>query len=317
MHFHDLDLNLLVALDALLEEKSVTRASKRIFVSQSATSGILIKLREYFNDELLRPVGRNMVLTPLAQSLAKPVHDILLQVQHTVAAKAHFQPATSRRKFTIIASGYTTRILMPSVISEAARQAPAVTFELFPMLENPVNLLDRGLVDFTILPTLYALPEHPHEVLFEETHTCVVWKGNELVGNTLTREQFFNLGQVVVRIFPHRPTFVENWIAAGYGLLHKVEVVLPEYDAVCCLVVGTNRVATVLTRAAHFYKESLPIKLFPPPIELPPLHFAAQWHKYQDKDGALLWMRGIFRQAAKNLEKKSFRRPAARRSASA
>jgi DNA-binding transcriptional LysR family regulator len=98
---HRFDLNLLVTLDALLTEKNVTRAGQRMHLSQSAMSGALARLRDFFQDELLVPMGRSMVMTPLAEDLVQPVGDILLQVQATIATKPRFDPATSARHFSI------------------------------------------------------------------------------------------------------------------------------------------------------------------------------------------------------------------------
>ena len=95
MRFNRLDLNLLVALDVLLAEKSITRAARRLNLSQSATSGVLARLREYFKDELLVQVGRTLILTPLAISLADPVRKVLLQIQATIEIKPQFEPSTA------------------------------------------------------------------------------------------------------------------------------------------------------------------------------------------------------------------------------
>ena len=112
MNLHLFDLNLLVTLDALLAEKNVTRAGMRMNLSQSAMSGALARLRDFFQDELLVPMGRKMVLTPLAEDLVQPVRDVLLQIQATVATKPHFEPATSTRHFTLAVSDYVTSVLM-------------------------------------------------------------------------------------------------------------------------------------------------------------------------------------------------------------
>src|SRR6476469_8001729 len=101
LDLHRFDLNLLVTLDALLTEKNVTRAGMRMNLSQSAMSGALARLRDFFQDELLVPMGRTMVLTPLAEDLIQPVRDVLLQIQATIATKPHFEPATSTRHFTL------------------------------------------------------------------------------------------------------------------------------------------------------------------------------------------------------------------------
>ena len=101
MRFNQLDLNLLVALDALLTERNITAAGVRLHLSQSAMSSALARLRDYFEDELLVQVGRKMAPTPLGDSLAGPVRKILIDIQTTIAAKPAFEPATSNRRFIV------------------------------------------------------------------------------------------------------------------------------------------------------------------------------------------------------------------------
>ena len=102
MQLDGLDLNLLVVLDALLSERNVTRAGERIHLSQSATSGALSRLREYFKDDLLTPVGRKMVLTPLAEELAQPLRELLQQAENVIRQKPTFSPGSSERRFRIV-----------------------------------------------------------------------------------------------------------------------------------------------------------------------------------------------------------------------
>jgi DNA-binding transcriptional LysR family regulator len=104
MDLHLFDLNLLVALDALLTERNVTRAGNRLNLSQSAMSGALARLRHYFRDELLVPVGRQMVLTPVAEGLVGPVRDILLQIRGTLGSKPQFEPSTATRHMSLAVS---------------------------------------------------------------------------------------------------------------------------------------------------------------------------------------------------------------------
>src|SRR5579864_1428145 len=99
MHFRGLDLNLLVALDALITERNISRTGEKIHLSQSATSGALARLREYFKDALLVPVGRRMVLTPLADELAQPVRQLLVQADAIIHRRPGFSPKTSERTF--------------------------------------------------------------------------------------------------------------------------------------------------------------------------------------------------------------------------
>jgi LysR family nod box-dependent transcriptional activator len=202
--FRNFDAGLLVALDALLAEKSVTCAGNRLNLSQPATSIILARLRRYFGNELLVPAGRRMVLTPLAESLIQQVHSCLVQIQHAVVSKAEFIPATSNRKFCLAVLDYVTAVLIAQAMQEAARQAPGIKFELVRLDENIEQSLDKGNIDFLIRPSVHALPTHPKEPLFEDTHTCVVWEENTWIGNSISRKRFLELGHIAVH-FGHAP----------------------------------------------------------------------------------------------------------------
>ena len=113
MRFNKLDLNLLVVLNALLTECNISRAAEKIYLSQSATSSALARLRDYFDDELLVSSGRQLVLTPRAKELVEPVREVLMRIDSTIATQPQFDPATETRTFTILVSDYTMAVLVP------------------------------------------------------------------------------------------------------------------------------------------------------------------------------------------------------------
>ena len=175
MEFRNFDAGLLVALDALLSEKSVTRAGERLHLSQPATSSILARLRECFGNDLLVLTGRRMVLTPLAESLVQPVRDCLLQIQRTVTSKTEFNPATSIRKFCLAVSEYTTAVLLSQALQDIAIMAPGITFELVRLDVTNEQKLEKGEIDFLIRPTAHALAMHPEgAALRGYSHVCSV-----------------------------------------------------------------------------------------------------------------------------------------------
>jgi LysR family transcriptional regulator, nod-box dependent transcriptional activator len=300
MDFHNFDIGLLVALDALLTEKSVTRAGERLHLSQPATSIILSRLRQYFGNQLLVPSGRRMVLTPLAESLAPSVRNCLIQIQHTVLSQTEFDPAASDRKFCLAASDYVTSVLMPQVMQQVARQAPGIKFELVRLDESMDQKLENGDIDFLIRPSVYAIAAHPSESLFEDTHTCVVWSKNSLIGNKVSRNQFLKAGHIEVH-FGHAPAIFEGWFAAHYGKSRNIEVVAQDFEVACRLVAGTNRIATVMSRMALLCADYMPIRLIRPPFAIPKVIHCLQWHRYQDQDPGHLWIRAIFKNAARDL----------------
>jgi DNA-binding transcriptional LysR family regulator len=303
MRFDGLDLNLLVALNAVLRERNISRAAETVHLSQSAMSNALSRLREYFDDDLLVQVGRKFELTPRAEALHEAVHDILLRIKSSVADEPQFFPAESDRRFKLLVSEYTTSILIPRVLELAWEHSKNIGFDLVAQVTDPVHLIARGESDLLIAPESYMSPDHPSEVIYDETYVCVVWSENKNVGDSLTFEQYAQASHVGVEIGPdHLPTFVEGWLMQKFGLARKIDVTTPSLLAPISLVVGTERIATVHARAAKRALHMLPVKILPTPFEIPVLKMAMQWHKYRSNDPGIGWLRGLIKTAASHID---------------
>jgi LysR family nod box-dependent transcriptional activator len=299
MHFKHLDLNLLVALDALLTERNITEAGRRVHLSQSAMSGSLARLREYFNDELLVQVGRKMVPTPLAESLAEPVRDILVRVKSAIAIQPGFDPSTSTRRFSLMMSDYVATVLMTRVLEIARRIAPGVEFEVLSNdVGTPWEVLERADVDFLVMPISYLPESHPREILFEDPYACVVWKENSKIGEEISQEQYLALGHVVAQFGRGTPS-IDQYFLNQLGVHRRVEVITMNFNSVLQSVVGTERIGTVQRRLANFYSKYLPLRILKPPYDLPPLAEAMQWPKCFDADPGSIWLRTVLKEAAK------------------
>lgn len=305
MHFRNLDLNLLVALDTLLRERNITLAGKRLHLTQSAMSGALSRLREYFGDELLVQVGRRMVPTPLGESLAEPVRSALLNIQATIATQATFDPATSKRHFKLMMSDYAATVLMSLALPRIETLAPGVRVDVLSNdVDSTTEELERGSVDFLIMPERYLPKGHPNERLFEDEFVCIAWKDNPRIpaGGGLSLETYLALGHVVAQFGTARGVMFDEWVVEGLGLDRRVEVVVMNFTAVFPSIVGSQRIATVHRRHAQFYAQYLPISLFDVPLQTPRLAEALQWHRHFDTDAAVCWMRGVLREAAREME---------------
>ncbi len=302
MDFSGLDLNLLVALDALFAEKSVSRAGERLHLSQSATSGALARLRETFQDPLLMQVGRKMTLTPLAEELVRPVRDFLLKAETILNSSPAFDPATSTRKFRLMMSDYVQTVVMTEAMPVLQKLAPAISLELWPTIDGGSEPLERGEIDLAIFPTRYLAPEHPSERLFGDQFTCLVWSGNRIVKHHVSLETYLSLGHIVVRFgrIQQLPSF-DEWFVERYGHERRVEVVTTAFNLVPQLLVGTQRIATLHRRLATFYQPYLPLRLVTPPVEIPRIEESMQWHRSRDRDPGTVWLRSALKSAiAKN-----------------
>ena len=292
MRLDRFDLNLLVVLDALLEERNVTKASERLHIGQSAASGALARLREYFGDELLVAVGRRLVLTPLAESLVEPVRDTLLRARATIARKPVFDPAEAERRFLICASDYVTTVMLAAAVRRIATQAPGLVLDIRSPPKDVFEVFERGSVDLLIMPEQYvARHQHPQTRLFEDAHVCAVWSGNAKVGETLSFEQYIAMGHVSARFGDDRSITFEEWFLPRYGQQRRVESSVDNFSSLPLLVVGTERIATMHRRLAEHFAQHLPLRLLATPFEMPPVVEVMSWPRYLDRDPAHLWVR--------------------------
>lgn len=302
MRFNKLDLNLLVALDALLSEQNISRAAERIHLSQSAMSNALARLREYFDDELLVQVGRKMEPTPRAEALRDHVRDILVRIDATVAAQPEFVPVQANRLFRLFVSDYTMTTLMPHLFALAYKQAPGIRFDLRPQIAYPHRLLERGEADLLIIPKEYCSTEHPAEVLLEETYCCVVWDRSTLAQGDMTNERYLAAGHVVVQVGDGQ-TALEDWFMQRLGVVRRVEASTYSFLSPAYLLAGTNRIATMHRRLAEAASRSLPIVLRDVPVAVPTMEQAMQWHKHRTSDPGLTWLRGLLKEAVTAMDR--------------
>ncbi|HEY6456342.1 MAG TPA: LysR family transcriptional regulator [Steroidobacteraceae bacterium] len=301
MHFRNLDLNLLVALDALLLEKNITLAGKRVHLTQSAMSGALARLREFFADELLMQIGRKMIPTPLGESLAAPVKNVLLEIRSTIAAQPTFDPGTAHRTFRLMMSDYVSTVLMSVALPAIERLAPHVGIEILSNdVESPFDELDHADIDLLIMPRRYLSEAHPCEALFDDEFTGIAWLDNPLIpaSGHLSLEAYMSLGHVTSRFASARAGTVDEWFVDQLGHKRNVEVITMNFTSVFSAVLGTKRVATIHRRLAAYFAQYLPIRVFDAPFEVPRLEEAVQWHRQFDADPGLLWLREVLNEAA-------------------
>jgi LysR family transcriptional regulator, nod-box dependent transcriptional activator len=303
MRFNRLDLNLLVALDALLTLKSVSLAAQKLNLSQSAMSNALARLRDHFDDELLVPSGRTLHITPRASLLQGPVRDVLMRVDTTICAPLVFNPLESARQFRIFLSDFTMIALMPHLIALCNERAPNVTFDFLPQSNDPQKLLERDEADLLIIPNFYCDDTHPHEILFSEEFRCVVWSKGVFakIANKMSLKVFQSAGHVVMKPPGAAPSF-EGTVMEQNGISRRVEVQTFSFFGALALVVGTDRIATVHRRLAEYGEKILPLKVLHHPVKFQPMHQAMQWQRFRTNDPGLTWLREMMKEAVTRMD---------------
>ena len=302
MRFNRLDLNLLVALDALLTERSITKAAERLNLSPSATSNALARLRDYFDDELLVQVGRRMEPTPRAQALAESVRDVLVRVDATIASQPAFEPSKTDRVFRIFVSDYTQMVFVPHVMALAGEARCSARFDFLPQVSNPGRSLERGEADLLIIPRDFMSPDHPQETLYSEDFVCVIWRDGPLARGELTVDRYLAAGHATTQPQGSVVDTFENRFVKGHGVVRRVALTSYGFATLPALVVGTDLIATVHARLARLMQTTFPIEMRTPPLPISPMAQGVQWHGYRSQDPGLVWLRGLLRRAVRRMD---------------
>ena len=289
MRLDAFDLNLLVAFEALIEERSVTRAARRLHVTQSAMSASLKRLRESFGDPILAQHGKTMMPTPYALALAPEVASSLAVLRRLTRPNPGFDPATASRLFRIAASDYVTTVLLAPLVAALESEAPRIGLEIVLPEESTPDRLAKGEFDLILTPEEFLEPGHPAELLFEETHVVVGCERNPLLDAPMTSEAFAAAGHVAVRI-GGRNTYIENELSRQ-GLRRRVEVYAPSFIQAPWLLPGTRRVTLMHERLARLVAPVLGLRMVAPPFKVPVMREMMQFHATRQSDEGLGWLR--------------------------
>ncbi|SLN60202.1 Nodulation protein D 2 [Aquimixticola soesokkakensis] len=291
MKFRRLDLNLLVALEALLDECSVTRAADRVHLSQAAMSNALTRLREYFDDDLLVRVGRRMVMTDRARAMHSEVSEILRRIETRVMASQDFDPTEQEREVRCMMSDVMAKTFFTDLTRHIARQAPLITLSSRPIEDPPHLQLEQGRVDFLMMPRQYASSAHPMIELYREGFECVMEPDNPLLQKDFTRDAYLAATHVVIELGSARKISADRaTIEQRYGPL-KVGAKVYSQSMVPWMVRDTNWIGTLPASLARNYARALGLVSVALPIEVLPNVLVLQWGHFADQDACLAWLR--------------------------
>jgi DNA-binding transcriptional LysR family regulator len=290
MRFKGLDLNLLVVLDALLATRNVSFAGRTLNLSQSATSGALAPLRDYFEDELLVQKGRSMVPTDLGTSLQPLVRSALMQIEGTIIERPGFDPAIESRDIRIIASDYVMMAWLAPILAELGQSAPNLRFEIATPEKDPVHALETGTADLLLMPEKYLSRDHPSTPCFEDTYCVIACQHNTAIGESLDPETFFALGHVDAA-FPSLAPGYSDWFMRQSGRERRIELRAGSFTILPSFVVGTNRIAVVHRRLAEQFITHMPLRLLETPVSIPNIVESLQWHRHAEDNECLKWVR--------------------------
>lgn len=297
---HDLagvDLNLVVALDALLTDRHVTRAAARLGLTQSAASHALGRLRDLLGDPLLvRGPRGGMLPTPFAERIRPQLRRVLDELATTLRNEP-FDPATTQHTFHIGASDYVELVLLPRLAARIARLAPRVDLWVHTFTDAGEGELASGELDLVLGPSGGTTPRPTpraasiyEKELFEESFTCIVRAEHPLAGARMTLARYCETPHLLVAPRGTPGSFVDDALAK-LGRSRRVGLAVPHFLVVPYIIASTDLVATLADRVAQMFAKTLDLVTVPPPLPIPRFRMAASWHERSQHDAPHKWLR--------------------------
>ena len=312
MHFKGLDLNLLVILDALLEEQSVTKAAIRLNVSQPAVSAALAKLRWHTGDELLQKVGRSFKLTAGAQAMARQVKEILIQIESTLRIKSAFDPSLTDRTFSIAMTSYCAQVLLPRLIMRIAA-FPCISCLVEEISTDSLGRIKNGNIDSCItfqqtrfLNPRESLDELSYTRLFSDIWVLVAGIGNDIVMEGMPYEEFCALPYVATRLGRDLPSFVERTLDQQMSR-PRVTMSVPSFELAITCAVNSGCLAVVPSLLIDDRVRPF-VKVLKPPLFMPAIEEFLVWHSRDDAEPGHTWFRELVLEAALELQPSALHR---------
>ncbi|GLU30365.1 LysR family transcriptional regulator [Trinickia caryophylli] len=305
MDFRGIDLNLLVAFDALMNERNVTRAATQVGVSQPAMSAALSRLRKLVGDPLFLRSAEGLLPTPRARDLAEPIAQALRQIENTFLDAPAFAPQNASLKFNLGLSDYPAFVLLPSLLESLGRQAPGISIAVhaFTHRDHGVDLLDTGAIDAAIgVPPSYSEGRiRTRHILRDEFVTIVARDHPVAARRTMSLKTYLALDHVLASPEGDAHGLVDQ-VLAQQGQKRRLALTLPQLFAVPGVVARTSLVATVMKRVALGSPASRRLASFAPPVVLPEIVFDLMWHRRTESHPAQAWLRDFIATHAASLQ---------------
>ena len=285
-----IDLNLLVAFEALFEERSVTAAAQRLYLGQPAMSAALGRLRTLFEDDLFIRMGREMQPTTKALEIAPGILSALHQIRQTLASNQAFNPK-SEWSFAIGSTDYTSFVVVPKLLEFCNQEAPNLDFRLIGFEKDSVGeLLEQGTIDLALGVFQNPPRQTCCEPLFEERFVGIARQGHPAIAQKLSLKDFANHPQALATIRRDATGYIDQLLAT-HDLKRRVTVTTPHLLVLPSLVASSDLIASIPSRIATQLARQSDLEIFELPIETEPWTVTMLWSKLADKNSANCWLR--------------------------
>jgi DNA-binding transcriptional LysR family regulator len=306
MNFAAFDLNLLRVFDALMRERSATRAGDMVGLSQPAVSNALNRLRHALKDELFVRRGNDMVPTPRAEAIAEPIRDALAQMEQVIVGDASFNPENAARIFTLFGSDMFSMQFMPAFARHMATMAPGISLRLLDSASGDVERLLRDNVIDVALERPLDMPDWVSaQLMFRSTFVIAAARGHAAIrkaglkpGDRFPLPLFCDLPHAIRSIDGTMSGIVDEELRKA-GASRRVVLALPHFHAIALAVAEGHLIATLPVEIANAVSKDLKLAMYRPPVELPQPEIKLYWHRRHDQHPAHRWLRNQIMTAIK------------------
>nr|WP_320135429.1 LysR family transcriptional regulator [uncultured Amphritea sp.] len=287
------DLNLLLLLEALLTECHVSRAAQRMFLSQSAMSHALNRLRQQLDDPLLVRAGNGLKLTPRAKSMLPDIRQAIRMIEHSLNPPEPFDPSHSERCFTIASTDYFEAVTLPPLMQELQQSAPGIRIQIEVIRQDSnVKQLENREID--LIAGLDNNQQIDAQLIrrawLSEPFACLVAETHHLVEETLSLQQYCQLDHVLFSdLAGVTADQIDRWLA-GQQLQRNFIARTVNYMAGARIVALTDAVMTLPRQMALLFAQMLPVRLMTPPKEMPNIEMITLHHPLYSNDPGLQWL---------------------------
>jgi len=298
------DLNLLVAFDVLMRELNVTRAAEHMFITQSAMSHILHRLRQQLDDPLLVKTPTGMKPTERALALIEPIRALLTEMDQLLQPPLEFEAGTSQRRFVLAATDYMELLLIPQLSGLIDQMAPGIDIHVKRTESSfPVAQLEDGSLDVVLgFESVLNPPAHLNgHLLFSDRMACVVRQNHPLIRKAPSLDEYVSVPHMLISRTGSNMGVIDQKLTE-LGLERRIKLIVPHFLSAPLIVAETDMILSLPYRIAEQFKRFAPLEIFPVPIELPAYDLYMIWHPLYDKDPAHLWLRDKIMAIGRNID---------------
>ena len=295
LNIQNFDLNLLAIFDALMIERNVSRAAEKVFLSQSAMSHALNRLRKLLDDPILVRTEKGMRPTPRALAMEIPVREALTKIQNHLYTPEPFNAFTGQRTFVIYSTEFFECIMLPALTARLERLAPRIRIVTEILTQQiPESGMTNGDIDIVIgIEGGISIPKRlKTQPWFTDSLTCIVRRENPVVGESISLDQFSRIPQIIHSTLgtPFKYNFLDQWLETKQ-LSRQGSVTTSGFLSAAMIVAETNYLMTLPLRLANMLVEAMDLRIVQPPGEFPDYRLSLTWHPLYEKDPAHMWFR--------------------------